>query len=90
MKQLKWERAMQVTESITAASVILSSVVVTFILMLLILKLAWGWIVPELLPGMVAQGLIVSELTWLSAFKVALLAALVSGLGRMLVGSFNR
>jgi hypothetical protein len=90
MKQGILGRALGVTESNTPTLIVLISTAVTFVLMLLAVKLTWGWIIPDLLPGMVAQGLIVPELTWLSAFKVALLAALVSGLGRMLVGPFNR
>lgn len=90
MKQGILGRAIGLTESNTPAFIALTTTAVTFVLMLLGVKLAWAWVIPDLLPGMVTQGLIVPELTWLSAFKVALLAALVSGLGRLLVGSFKR
>ena len=48
------------------------STALMLILMSFLLKLFWAWIVPELLPGVVAQGLIVPALTWSLAFKLVL------------------
>jgi hypothetical protein len=90
MKQGILARAIGLTESNTPTLIVLITTAATFVLMLLAVKLTWGWIIPDLLPGMVAQGLIVPELAWLSAFKITLFTALVSGLGRILVGPFNR
>ena len=41
------------------------------------IKLTWGWIVPEVLPGAVSQGLVADSITWLTALKLALVAAVL-------------
>ena len=35
-----------------------------------LLKLVWAWVMPELFPGAVAQGLLVASLSWAAAFKL--------------------
>ena len=35
-----------------------------------LLKLVWAWVMPELFPGAVAQGLLVASLSWGAAFKL--------------------
>lgn len=35
-----------------------------------LLKLVWAWVMPELFPGAVAQGLLVASLSWVAAFKL--------------------
>ena len=47
------------------------------IMMASLLKLLWAWVVPELLPGVVAQGLIVPALSWSLAFKLVLFAVVL-------------
>ncbi len=50
------------------------------LLALLVIKLVWGWTVPDLFPGAVEQGLIAGSLSWWSAFKLAILVALLGAL----------
>ena len=35
-----------------------------------LLKLVWAWVMPELFPGAVTQGLLVASLSWAAAFKL--------------------
>ncbi len=53
-------------------------VCVAFLVALLVLKALWAWTVPDLFPGAVAQGLIAAEISWLTAAKLAMLAAALS------------
>lgn len=56
--------------------------VAIFVILLFLLKFMWGWIVPDLFPGAVAQGLVAAEISWMTAFKVALFGAIFGGLVR--------
>ena len=40
------------------------------VVMAFLLKLLWAWVVPELFPGAVVQGLVVPGLSWSLAFKL--------------------
>jgi len=60
---------------------IVAFVVGAFVVGLLLVKLGWGWIVPDLFPGAVAQGLIAESISWLTAFKLAILLAVLAGAG---------
>ena len=51
---------------------IFTLVAVFFVLFLFLIKFLWAWTIPDLFPGAVEQNLIVSELTWWTAFKLAL------------------
>lgn len=44
---------------------------------LFVTKLMWGWVVPDLFPGAVQQGLVVASLTWWQAFKFSLFLGLI-------------
>jgi hypothetical protein len=54
---------------------------VAFFVFLFGIKFLWAWTVPELFPGAVAQGLVAGEIGWSTAAKLALLVALLSGVG---------
>ena len=54
---------------------------------LLLVKLVWAWTVPDLFPGAVEQGLIAGSLSWWSAFKLAILVALLGALAGVRKGS---
>ena len=43
---------------------------VVFAIAACLLKLAWAWVMPELFPGAVAQGMLVASLSWSAAFKL--------------------
>lgn len=42
------------------------------------LKLLWAWVIPGLLPGAVAQGLVVAALPWPAAFKLTVLVMVLA------------
>jgi hypothetical protein len=52
-------------------------------------KFVWAWVVPDLFPGAVAEGLIRAKLSWSATLKLAVLAALVSGFGPTLQDAFK-
>ncbi|MDE1833257.1 MAG: hypothetical protein KGH58_02460 [Candidatus Micrarchaeota archaeon] len=54
--------------------------VIVLIVALFIIKLAWGWVVPDLFPGAVSQGLISGTIGWYTAFKLALIIAILSAI----------
>ena len=51
-----------------------------FILALFLIKVVWAWVIPDLFPGAVEQGLIAGSLSWFTAFKLAIFVALLGGL----------
>ena len=61
-----------------------------FAILAVALKFVWPWVVPDLFPRAVAQGLISADLSWLTAVELAVLAALLSGIGRGLIGALSR
>jgi len=67
------------------AAAVLSTVVFGVIFGLLIIKLMWSWVIPDILPGAVKQGLIVRSITWYIAFKLALFIAMLGGIARLSV-----
>ena len=52
---------------------------IAFVVMLLLLKGLWAWTVPDLFPGAVEQGLVARTISWWTAVKIALFAAILSG-----------
>jgi len=52
---------------------------IVFILSLLILKFLWAWVIPDIFPGAVKQGLIVATLTWWQSFKLSIFISIVIG-----------
>ena len=59
---------------------ILALIGVAVVVMLLVVKLLWAWTIPDLFPGAVQQGLIAAQISWYTAFKVALFVAVLAGL----------
>ena len=55
---------------------------IAFVVVLLLVKLLWAWTVPDLFPGAVEQGLVAKSISWMTAVKVAILVAVLSGVGR--------
>ncbi len=58
---------------------VLGGIVGLFILALLLLKILWGWAIPDLLPGAVEQGLVARSISWYTAFKMAIFVAVLGG-----------
>lgn len=42
-----------------------------------IISLLWGWIIPDLFPRLVAEGYIVADISWLTAFGLTLLTSFI-------------
>jgi len=55
---------------------------IAFAVVLLLIKALWAWTVPDLFPGAVQQGLVAGAISWLTAAKIALFVAVLSGLCR--------
>lgn len=68
------------------AAAVLSTVVFGLVFGLLIIKLMWSWVIPDIFPGAVKQGLIVKSISWYMAFKLALFVAMLGGIARLSVG----
>ena len=89
-KELEKEVEKKVTDWVTVAITVLVTVAVMFVISLVVFRFVWGWVVPDLFPGAVDQGLIVADLTWLDAFKLAVLVAALSGFYPALTDAFKR
>ena len=90
MKELEKKVEKGVEEAVTKGTSILVSVAVAFGITVIVLKFVWAWVVADLFPGAVAQGLINADLTWLSALKFAVLVAVVTGVNDTLMESFKK
>ena len=55
---------------------------VAFVVVLLLVKALWAWTIPDLFPGAVEQGLVARSISWLTALKIAVFIAILSGFGR--------
>jgi hypothetical protein len=89
-KQVAEKVEKHVTEGVTSGVTILVTVVVIFIIAMILFKFVWAWVVPDLFPGAVEQGLIAADLTWLASLKLAVLVAVLSGFGPALSGAIER
>jgi hypothetical protein len=78
-KRVAEEVERRVTEGVPLVITILIAVAVTFVISVILFKFVWAWVVPDLFPGAVAQGLISADLTWFAALKLAVLVAVLSG-----------
>ena len=58
----------------------LGVIVGLFILALLLLKVLWGWAIPDLFPGAVEQGLVARSISWYTALKMAIFVAVLGGM----------
>jgi hypothetical protein len=77
-----------VERGVTVGITILIQVAVAFVIAVVFFKFVWAWVVPDLFPGAVAQGLISADLTWLAAVKLAVLVSVLSGFGPSLSKAF--
>lgn len=50
-----------------------------FVFGLLLVKVLWGWTIPDLFPGAVEKGLIARSISWFTALKVAIFIAVLAG-----------
>ena len=89
-KQMAEEVEKRVTAGVTSGVTILVTVAVTFVISIVMFKFVWAWVVPDLFPGAVEEGLIVADLTWLASLKLAVLVAVLSGFYPALSEAFKR
>jgi len=89
-KRLAEKVEKRVEEGVTTGVTILIQVAIAFGIMVVVLKFVWAWVVEDLFPGAVAQGLINADLTWLATVKFAVLVAVLSGVYSTLMGAFKR
>ena len=85
MKELEGKIEEKVTTVMTTAITILIQAAIVFGITLLVLKFVWAWMVPDLFPGAVAEGLISADLTWKTAVKFAAIMVVINGAN----GSYN-
>ncbi len=90
MEDPRNEVEIRVTEGVKVGTTILVTVAVTFVISLVVFKFVWAWVVPDLFPGAVAQGLISADLTWLASVKLAVLVGVLSGVYPTLTEAFKR
>ena len=77
------------TEGAPRFITILITIAIVFVISLIVFRFVWGWVVPDLFPGAVAEGLMVADLTWFTAFKLAVLVAVLSGFYPAIVDAFK-
>lgn len=70
-----------------AAAVIAGLAILPLIILLglFIIKFVWSWVIPDLFPGAVEQGLVVRELSWYMAFKLSVFVAAMGFLAQIFV-----
>ncbi len=78
-----------VEETVTRWTTLFITAAITIVIMVVVLKFVWAWVVPDLFPGAVDQGLINADLTWLAALKFAVLVGVTGGVYRTLIDVFN-
>jgi hypothetical protein len=89
-KRLTEEVEKKVTDWVTVAITGLIQFAVMFAISLIVFKVVWAWVVPDLFPGAVAQDLIVADLTWLAAVKLAVLVSVLGGFSPALNDAFKQ
>jgi len=89
-KRLAEKVEKQVTNWVTVGITVLIQVAIMFDISLVVLKFVWAWVVPDLFPGAVTQGLIIADLTWLASVKLAVLVSVLGGFSPALTDAFKR
>ena len=89
-KRLAEEVEKQVTDWVTVAITVLIQLAIMFAISLVVFKVVWAWVVPDLFPGAVAQGLVIADLTWLAAVKLAVFVSVLGGLSPALTNAIKQ
>jgi hypothetical protein len=69
----------RVEKAVTSWIQILIQIAIMFVISMVVLKFVWAWVVIDLFPGAVAQGLISANLTWLASLKLSVLVGVLNG-----------
>jgi len=80
----------QVTDWVTVAITALIQVAIMFVIALVLFKVVWAWVVPDLFPGAVDQGLVIADLTWSASLKLAVLVGVLGGFSPALTDAFKK
>jgi len=78
-EQMKNEVEKRVEEGVKKWIQILIQIAISFAISIVVFKYVWAWVVPDLFPGAVSQGLISANLSWLAALKLGALVGVFSG-----------
>jgi hypothetical protein len=89
-KQMEKEIERRVETGVSTGVAILVSVVVIFVIAIVLFKFVWAWVIPDLFPGAVAEGLVAADLTWLASLKLAVLVAVLGGFYPALSDAFKQ
>ena len=89
MKKMEDRIEEKVTTTMTTGITILIQASIVFGITLLVLKFVWAWMVPDLFPGAVAEGLISADLTWMTAVKFAAIMVAINAANGSFKGSFS-
>jgi hypothetical protein len=54
-------------------------IAIVLVLGLFMVKVTWAWVVPDIFPEAVNQGLVAETISWFTSFKIAIALALFSG-----------
>ncbi len=90
MRKYSVGEAIDIGAKVTDSVGVLISTVVIFVIGVILLRLLWAWTIPDLFPLAVAQGLIVADLTFLTAMRIVALVAILSSIGRLVAGQLGR
>lgn len=90
MKDYTLEESIEISKRVTYATITITTAAVMFIIGTILFKLLWGWTIPEIFPAAVEQGLIVGDITWMTALKISGLFAILSSLGSLIAGQWRR
>jgi hypothetical protein len=89
-KEMEKEIEKRVEKGVSTGVAILVALAVTFVISLVIFKFVWAWVIPDLFPGAVAEGLISADLSWLATLKLAVLVAALAGFYPAIVDAFKQ
>jgi hypothetical protein len=90
MREYTLDEVIEISNKITIGSINLIGAVVTFLIGVILVKLLWFWAIPELFPAAVEQGLILGDITWLTALKITGLIAVMTSAGSIIAGRWGR
>ena len=68
-------------------ALIVPLMVLALIVSFVLIKLIWAWTIPDLFPGAVAQGLIAKDISWFTAFKLAIFITFFAGIAKSRVSA---
>jgi hypothetical protein len=89
-RELEKEVEKKVTNWVTVAITAIIQVAIMFAIALVMFKFVWSWVVPDLFPGAVADGLIIEDLSWAASLKLAVLVGVLGGFSPALTDAFKQ